>query len=90
MTINMTECPDKLLQYADAAETMSIMLDYAATAFGFLARLHGDRDHEGHFGFEAVCALCERGLASVNDKEGDAVEGLVAALRKRHKKGITK
>ena len=69
-------------QFADAAENMSIMLGYAETAFGFLARLHGDRDHVGHLGFEAVCALCERGLASIGEKEGLPVERLVDQLRR--------
>jgi hypothetical protein len=69
-------------QYADAAENMSVMLGYAETAFGFLARLHGDGDHTGQLGFEAVCALCERGLASVGEKEGLTVEHLVEQLRR--------
>ncbi len=66
---------------ADATENLSMMLSYTEIAFGFLARLHGDREHDGHLGFEAVCVLCERALSSVNAKEGLVVEKLVSDLR---------
>ena len=69
-------------QLADAAENMSMALSYAETAFAFLARLHGDKDHDGHLGFEAVCRLCGQGLSFVLQTEGDRVEDLVANLRK--------
>ena len=69
-------------QFANAAEQISMMLGYAETAFCFLGRLHGDRDHVGHLGFEAVCVLCERALASIGEKEGVTVEHLVSHLRR--------
>lgn len=69
-------------QFAEAAEQMSVAICNAETAFAFLARLHGDRDHEGHHGFEAVNRLCALGLQQVMNDNDRAVEGLIAWHRK--------
>lgn len=67
--------------FADAAESMYYLMNYAESAFGFLARIHGDGDYDGHIGLEAIARLCSRALASCGEKEGDLVEKLVKRLR---------
>lgn len=75
--------PNTLLKdRTDAAETVNMTLSYAETAFRFLALLHADQEHPGHLGFEAVCHLCARALASVAEREGVQLEHLVSGLRK--------
>ena len=73
----------------EATESLYMTLSYAELAFGFLARMHGSRDYDGHLGFEAVCTLCQRALASVGDNEGLVVEKLVASLRRAQPAGMT-
>ena len=80
MILNMT--PEQATRLAESAQNLGVILSYAEEAFKLLGRLHGDHDHDGHHGFEAISVLCGRALASVCEKEGNDIDTLVDLLGK--------
>jgi hypothetical protein len=75
----------KLARHLATLEGIGERLAHVENAFGFLARLHQDRNYEGHLGFEALNVLCARAVKAENDTRDLVLEKLVESLRRAGK-----
>ncbi len=81
LQVTLSGTTSEMADFADAVVSMSVLMNNAENAFGFLALLHEHGDHTGHIGFGAIAHLCCRALASCGDKEGAMLEKLANRLR---------